>query len=231
MDSSTTNTTAVSDNQVISDAEFDQSFGDIARRWKAQNAEDLEIRHQVGDLLNKRFGSPGNRQKRGAEVLKKAAAELDISQSEISRMRRFASHFPTFEDFKQRHADATNWSAVKDLLPKVKRKVAASKPRGASHFKKAKQLLKDLSSALAKIPADLPKDQRQALFEKLQEVVRAVNDRLSVQVSVSQVSEPSAPASPTSPVEDDGFPGSAEGGDAGEGLFKSSRRVIFVTPY
>lgn len=202
MDSSTTSTTKVADGQGYNEMEFNQDFGDLASRWKSHHGADLELRHQVGELLNKHFGSPDNRQKRGAEVLKKAAKDLETSQSEISRMRRFASHFPSFEDFKQQHPEATNWSAVKELLPKVKRRVSAPKPRGASSLKEAKRLLKELSSALAKVPNDLNPKQRQALFEKLQSVADAVNSRFSIQVSVSQVSESLTPASPTSLVEE-----------------------------
>lgn len=200
MDSSMTNTTTVADNQLISEREFNQSLGDLAKRWKTQNAGDLNIRHQVGELLNKHLGPPENRQKRGAEVVKKVAEQLEISVSEISRMRRFASRNPSFSDFQQHHPAATNWSAVKNLLPKVKRK-PASNSRGPSPFSEAKRLLKTLSSTLAKVSQELKPAEKQALFERFQDVAEAVNDRLPLQVSVSQVSEPSAPATSTSAVE------------------------------
>jgi uncharacterized tellurite resistance protein B-like protein len=188
------------DYKAISAAEYNKRLGELVKRWKTQHAADLEIRYQTGALLNERYGPPETRQERGEEVFKELAEKLGTSQSDVSRMRRFANLFSSFEDFRADHPEATTWSAVKELLPKRKQKAENRRPRKASSVKKAKRLFDDLASTFSEVSTDLSDTEKRELVEKLWELVKAVENRLRIQVSVRPVSEFSTPASPISSI-------------------------------
>jgi predicted DNA-binding protein len=185
--------------------EFLVQLGQLAEKWQSHHRVGLELRHQTGKLLNNRFGDPNNHQKHGEQVLKEASERLHIAQSELSRMRRFAHHFQSFEDFQKGNPGVTLWSEVKELLPKLKQKgqspdSAVNSPKRTkepSKLKGMKQSLANFSTHLQQVKSDLTKEEREDLLEAFQDLVKAVSDCLKVQVSVSQVSaEPSPPAGP-----------------------------------
>jgi len=83
------------------------------------DSQELDNRHQIGVLLNGRLQPDG--QKRlsyGGKVMEKLAEELDISRSNLNRMRQFAVQFPTLADFAAKHPTVTTWSKVKIVLVK-----------------------------------------------------------------------------------------------------------------
>src|SRR3954454_14997824 len=107
------------DQRTITREEFLRRLGQLAEKWQARHGAGLEIRHETGKLLNERFGPPTAKQKRGEGVLKEVVERLQVAESELSRMRRFAFHFESVKAQKEKYPEATTWTAVKDLLPRL----------------------------------------------------------------------------------------------------------------
>gem|GEM_PF-5002175 len=85
--------------------------------WQPHQQRELEVRFQLGILLNERLGPPTVRQSYGLGTVQRVARELDLDKSDISRMRRFAHRFGTFEAFRQKEPQATtSWTAVRKLI-------------------------------------------------------------------------------------------------------------------
>lgn len=95
--------------------------------WSANESRDLEARYELGKLLNGRLGSPGKRLKYGAAVVKKVADDLGIKRPDLTRSRQFAHQFSSFEDFRKREPNCTNWTRVKQALVKPTTKKGASR--------------------------------------------------------------------------------------------------------
>jgi len=180
----------------ISGEQFKERLGDLTVRWQKSTDTDLEIRHQTGALLNDRYGKPGKRLKRGQEILREVAEQLQVAQSELSRMRRLAFHFESVEDLKKKHPEVTNWTAVKCLLPKlkpqatpkglVKNGAPTSKPKvsNAKKLKKITSLLDALPTELGEIKTDILTDEERAnLQAKFKLVAERVSDCLKASVS------------------------------------------------
>jgi hypothetical protein len=91
----------------------------LAELWAGHRRCDLSVRYQTGVLLNNKFGAPTTRQKRGAGELKDASMRSGQSVSDLSRMRNFAYHFKSFDEFVRKHENMT-WTEVKTLLPTLK---------------------------------------------------------------------------------------------------------------
>jgi hypothetical protein len=181
---------------------FVQQLDDLAQQWRAHHGTDLAIRLRTGELLNQRLGSPATRQSRGDEVLKDAAKQLGIAESDLSRMRSFASQFSSLEELNQKHPEVTTWTAVKDLLPTLKaqsQKQKEGSSNGSAKTKKRKgrkapkliglkQSLSSLSSKLRRVHIELDDAQKEALLEQVRKLAEALEECLKIRVSVEQVS-------------------------------------------
>jgi len=172
--------------------DFLARLDNLANKWKNHRETDLELRLETGKLLNQHFGPPTTSQSRGKKVLKEAAEQLQIDESELSRMRRFALYFESVDDLKKKNPKVTTWTAVKDLLPGLNPKKQSpngdadpAKPAKApSSASSVKQSLTKLSSKLQKVRADLTEAEKKDLLEKFKELAKAVSDCLQIQVSV-----------------------------------------------
>jgi hypothetical protein len=109
-------TDAPDGTQTIAHEEYLSRLDLLAERWQNYEGVGLEIRHEMGKLLNDSFGPPTKRQDRGKGTLKEAAEKLKTTESELSRMRWFAHLFRSSEDLGENHTDVTTWTAVKQLL-------------------------------------------------------------------------------------------------------------------
>lgn len=92
----------------------------LIKLWRAYRRRGLEVRHQTGLRLNQFLGSPKGRQAYGRSVLKRFSDRTGITQSDLSRMRRFADRFPSLADFRGKHPKVTTWTGVKPLLARPK---------------------------------------------------------------------------------------------------------------
>jgi hypothetical protein len=104
-----------------SEQEFDQRLKPLIEQWQAQDKKGLDMRFDLGKVLNEHIGPPTTRSKRGKGVVAKVCAALKVTKFEVSRARNFAHAFGSIEDFVGQHPTVTTWAAVKELLPKLKR--------------------------------------------------------------------------------------------------------------
>jgi len=197
----------------LTDEQFAQQLGALAAQWRNARDTDLEIRHRTGALLNQRYGTPDVRLKRGREIMLDVVGQLQVAQSELSRMRRFAFNFASAEEAKQKHPEVTSWTAVKGLLPTLKPQgkpkgkakngaAAPPKPKGqnAKKLKRIKQLLVILPVKFGEVQKDLLTDEdRKELQAKFDLVAAVVSDCLKASLLPETLhSEDTAPFAQTS---------------------------------
>jgi hypothetical protein len=168
----------------------DQVIDKVFEIWKSDRRNHLRARHEMGRVLNDHYGDPSQRQNRGKKTLEKAAARLGITPSEVSRMRRFANHFESFEDFEALHPGVETWTGVKEILPKLnptRSSQGNSAPRrDGSNLTAVTRSLGSLTSKLAGTSKDLPEVAKKNFLEKVREFAKAINDCFGVRVSVEE---------------------------------------------
>ena len=84
--------------------------------WLPHQQRDLEVRYQMGVLLNNKLGQPTVRQSYGMGTIRRVSEELSIDKSDISRMRRFAAKYESLEAFRVQEPEATCWTHVRALF-------------------------------------------------------------------------------------------------------------------
>jgi len=108
------------DSQLFRDIEAskkaDRQVGRCRRIWSAYFRRGVEVRYDMGVVLNEQHGAPDERQAYGKRVLKLVAKELRISRSELTRMKQFAAQFESFAAFREQEPVCRTWSAVKEML-------------------------------------------------------------------------------------------------------------------
>jgi hypothetical protein len=190
-----------SSTSTITPEDYLTRLNELAVRWRSHQGVGLEIRLEMGKLLNDQFGTPPKRQARGAHTLEEAAEKLGSSQSDLSRMRWFAHRFRSIKDLQDRHPDVTSWTSLKHLLPTLKPTTQKRKkqvPRGIQRLgkptkslvrrlRKAKRMLKDLSSSFSKSAIDLAPEEREEVLAQFKDLSKAVEDCLQVRVDVGQL--------------------------------------------
>jgi predicted glycoside hydrolase/deacetylase ChbG (UPF0249 family) len=181
----------------MSETDFMQQLGDLAKRWHDQDRTDLGLRYETGKLLNDFFGPPNRRQTYGKGTMKKAAQKLRRTEVELSQLRRFASFFKSFPDFQKKHPKVTNWTKVRELLASLRATAGGKTPVDR---KKADTLrLRKLTARLSAITAaigEMKITPTQAGFEELraqlQALVQAVPDCLRSDTDALKTSDPEA---------------------------------------
>jgi hypothetical protein len=160
--------------------------------WQPHYEKDLEVRFQMGVLLNDHpeIGPPTERKSYGEKIMIRVAERLALTPGELSRLRWFAHHFQSVEEFHSKHPEVKSWQKVKVLLAKLSpakgngegKKTAAKNvtPRlcqkVTSSLEAAVQNLRDLGSRPEGEDAD-------KLLEKIQDFVEAVNSCLQVRLT------------------------------------------------
>jgi len=91
----------------------------LAKRWSAFQKQGLDGRHEIGKRLNDRLGPPNKRLPYGGRVLKMVAERTKISQSDISRMRWLAFHFPNLLALWEAYPHCKSWDEFKAILPSL----------------------------------------------------------------------------------------------------------------
>jgi hypothetical protein len=170
----------------------------LAELWSGHRRSDLSVRHQTGMLLNNKFGPPTTCQKRGDGVLQAAAERSGQSVSELSRMRNFAHHFESFDEFVRKHGNRT-WTEVKALLPTLKGGDATGQKGKARPGKNAKRTvtrcrdrLVTLTERLEQVEAnDLTRGLAQEWRDSLAAFAEVVSARFGIVVTVVGVREES----------------------------------------
>ena len=98
----------------------DQLLESLRAVWVPHVRRDLEVRYEMGGLLNSKLGRPTVRQSYGLGTIDRVSRELGIDKSDISRMRRFAVKYESFEAFLTQEPSATCWTKVRELVAKEK---------------------------------------------------------------------------------------------------------------
>ncbi len=88
--------------------------------WIPHRLRDLKVRYEMGVLLNQKLGVPTVRQSYGQGTIQRVSKELNLDKSDISRMRRFAHQYESFETFQQSEPTATSWHKVRELVTSEK---------------------------------------------------------------------------------------------------------------
>lgn len=103
---------------------------DLVGIWRSFQAGGFAVRMKVGKLLNARLRPPTKRLPHGRQVLKKAAEQMHVSEGDLSRMRWFAYHFSSVEEFEGKYPDICSWAEVKRLLPTLRPNADKARTRG-----------------------------------------------------------------------------------------------------
>lgn len=173
---------ATSNGSAKDDAQF---VGELAKIWVTHNKRSLEARSEIGKRLNDRLGPPTERQPRGRSLLKKAALRLQISESELNRMRWFA--YFSNKDEESFWGDIASkdrsWTQFKAILPRLDAAENGNEERRRSSAKKGSTavvngLLRSLISATSKLRGNnltVGDAKKEALFKSLCDLVSAVS--------------------------------------------------------
>jgi len=178
------------DNDQATPAEDRKLFDRLVELWRSNAERDFETRFKTGGLLNERLGSPDKRQPHARRVLKTAAKELGVAESDLSRMRHLAHLFADVAALRQSHPEITNWTRFKAALPGLKppkggkaRKAAAALSRSA-----LRGVVKSCTSLASKLngldfqPGDA---ERKEFLDAFQKLAEAASSRLMINVVVA----------------------------------------------
>ena len=128
----------------------------------------------IGSTLNADYGAPDTPQPRGAAVMHELAQRLQVSMSELYRMRWFAFRFESEDDFQKRHPSVRSWSRAKELLaelakadasgktePRPEKKLSEEEAKKAANreAEKTRKQVMDLLSTVRDKIKDLPFDE------------------------------------------------------------------------
>jgi len=102
------------------DNKFQVLLNDLLPLWQAHHVGGLELRHATGKRLNHEYGQPDERQEYGKATLKKLSQALSVAESDLYRMRTFASRFESVKALNAEYPDATTWTKVKELIVQPK---------------------------------------------------------------------------------------------------------------
>lgn len=135
--------------------------------WAVRQRTDLDTRHAMGALINNKIGPPCRRQVYGAGTVNRICEELNLSKSEISRMRRFAYLFESVKEMLRKYPHATSWSRVHCILPQQSTAKNAQDWRTFTGMQRSLRSLIDSLEKTGHVPPGHYRDQLQELFDEL----------------------------------------------------------------
>jgi len=160
----------------------------LGKLWRSNAEHDLGTRHQMGKLLNERLGLPTGRQPHGRRVLKMAAQEMEIAESDLGRFRWY-THLCEVNNLRQSHPEIDTWTKFKEALPSLKaefgyevREPAANPSRPASGV--VDRLLTNLAATIDGL-GDQPEDAEREKFVEGLRVLAEAFLRLKIRVVVT----------------------------------------------
>lgn len=147
--------------------------------WTPHRQRDLEVRYELGVLLNQKLGSPAVRQSYGQGTIQRVSRELDLDKSDISRMRRFADQFKSFEAFRRSEPNATSWHKVRQLVTRDKTSKRAPDSRALWGVQRSVQ------ASIKALSLDLPTSGRMAdeVRSALRNLFRLAHERLGFEIA------------------------------------------------
>jgi len=161
---------------------------DLQDLWQDHQKVDLKVRYETGRLLNERLGSPEKRQPYGQQVVKLAAEKCGLVQSDLSRMRRFAASYKSFDEASQA---VRNWTQFKESLSSENRKDKngeVSSPKATSRqFDRLLQSLNRYADQLREVKSDPGEGKRKKLLETFQKFAKALPKCLCIRMDVKLI--------------------------------------------
>jgi len=183
-------------------AEDRKLLDQLAELWRSHAVRDLGTRHETGRMLNERYGPPSESQPQGRQVMKRASEELGIAMSDISRMRAFAFHFADLAALQRSHPEATNWTRLKEVLPKLTpdegaeaRQPAEGPSRPA--IRGVARSITSLTAKLSRVETPPVGAERTTIMNELHEMAEAASRFLKISVKVSVGVKDSKPVATT----------------------------------
>ena len=180
---------ANNDDQAIT-AEDRKLLDQLAELWRSHAVRDLGTRHETGRMLNERYGPPSESQPQGRQVMKRASEELGIAMSDISRMRAFAFHFADLAALQRSHPEATNWTRLKEVLPKLTPDEGAEARQPAEGPSRpgtrgVARSITSLTAKLSRVETPPVGAERTTIMNELHEMAEAASRFLKISVKVS----------------------------------------------
>ena len=169
-----------------------QLLDSLEEKWKSHCNRGLEVRHEMGTLLNRSLGSPTARLPRGESVLGQAAERLNVSESELSRMRWLASLFEDVSSLKRQQPKCHFWTDFKRMLPQLKptNGSTAAVQSAARSQPALRGVVKSIDRIVARfdhLDASRPEVARcKKLLDELKMAVKSCEDRTTTQAKAER---------------------------------------------
>lgn len=163
----------------------------LAAKWRKHGQKGLELCYEIGDLLKRSLGVPSKRLPYGGKILADVAKTLEAAQSEISRMRWFASLFDSVAAFREKHPELDTWTAFKKALPTLKVQegqqatLTSKKPTAKAKVARAAKSLAGVNENLSQIE-NLTEKELENPVASLRKQVTALAERLGLTVTELQ---------------------------------------------
>lgn len=163
-------------------AEDEQFVCKLGAIWQTHDESSLPLRHELGLLVSEKMTELRKDQGRRQAILKRGAERLGMSTSDVSRLQAFASEFPTFEGFQEKHPDVKTWSGVKRLLAQLHQvqKGQSKEPRTTEKQRQAAvDELKSIRVFLARVKDELNIRQATEVERITEEILQEIGDLLT----------------------------------------------------
>ena len=157
----------------------------VSRLWRTHHRRGIIVRHEIGCELNGLLDPPSVRQEYGKGVMKLAAKELDVSLSEVYRMRKFAHVEEDVQSFLSDNPQMKTWTKVKEERLGTSK---AKKPRNSDDTaaKAVDRVRRSIRSFVKGVQEwkSIPMDSRRELRQELGDLVTALHDVFDVTVQI-----------------------------------------------
>jgi len=157
---------------------LDKLLGSLVKLWTQHKVRGFKTRHAMGRLINEYLGSPDRRQKHGAYTMRSAAERLNMSVSELSRMRWLSYLFSDGVD--QLPGDCRDWTSFKEQLPALKAAHGFApkkpdRPRARTFHRGLLKSARTLRDKIRDVRDGAVKDLGEDLFQELQELAKEID--------------------------------------------------------
>jgi len=181
-------TQAVPNGSATQDA---QLLAELSKLWASHHRRSLAIRLETGSRLNARLGEPTIRQEHGEAILKQAAKELHVAESDLNRMRWFALFSKDEEScWGDIPPSSRTWTKFKERLPDLiaARKGNEKRKRNSGDRKKPapsggiSKWIGSLTDMLLAADVTVDGEDQSELIERLQAFVSAVSEVTGIRI-------------------------------------------------
>ena len=172
---------AVSINPKPTEKQIQSLLNKLLRVWRTHLRDGILARYEIGRLLNDSLGSPATRHKYGTGVVSRAAKQLEISRSEIYRMRNFAHVVTDVKKFLSDMPQMKSWTCVKGHLGNTS-KTDGQKDSGDKAAYAVAGVRRSIRSFVKRVQEweSIPEDSRRGLRDELGDLLTALRDVFGV---------------------------------------------------